>query len=270
MKEPLLNDKQPASKPSDEQQAVYDWFEQPLGRSIQAIEVDRLRPVLASLYAVRAVQVGSVGSFDLLGSCDAPSRYIVDPLPGRGKEAGNRVRALPEALPFDGKSIDLLVLPHTLDFSDQPHQVLREVERVLIPEGHVVILGFNPVSLWGARRLFSRRARRSVPWNANFIGLRRIKDWLALMHFEITGGSMLYYRPPLTNPSLLDRLITLDKIGDRWWPMMAGVYLLVARKRVAGLTPIRPQWRLQLVKNGLGRVSSYKGLSKVSRMKVVK
>ena len=265
MKEPLLN-----NQAKDIQQAVYDWFERPLGRSIQAIEVDRLRPVLAGLYAVRAVQVGSIGSFDLLGSCDTPNRYIVDAIPGNKDDSCSQVHALPEALPFESKSIDLVVLPHTLDFSDHPHQVLREVERVLIPEGHVVILGFNPVSLWGLRRLFARRSNRAIPWNANFIGLRRIKDWLALMHFEITGGSMLFYRPPLANPSLLDRLFVLDKLGDRWWPMMAGVYLLVARKRVAGLTPIRPQWRLQLVKNGFGQVSSYKGLGKVSRLKVVK
>jgi len=254
----------------DRQRAVYDWFEQPLGRSIQAIEVDRLRPLLASLYAVRAVQLGSIGSFEPLGCSEAPSRFLVDPVPGNSDESRQLVRAFPEALPFDTKSIDLMILPHTLDFSEQPHQVLREVERVLIPEGHVVIIGFNPVSLWGLRRLFSRRARRREPWNANFIGLRRIKDWLALMQFEITGGSMLYYRPPLSNPSLLDRLFVLDKIGDRWWPMMAGVYVLVARKRVAGLTPIRPKWRLQLVKNGLGGVSTYKGLGKVSRFKVVK
>ena len=265
MTEPLLN-----NQAKNKQQAVYDWFERPLGRSIQAIEVDRLRPVLSGLYAVRAVQVGTIGSFDLLGSCDVSSRYIVDTLPHQADETANKVSAVAEALPFDSKSIDLMLLPHTLDFSDHPHQVLREAERVLIPEGHVVILGFNPVSLWGLRRLFARRSNRTVPWNANFIGLRRIKDWLALMQFEITGGSMLYYRPPLANSSLLDRLFLLDKVGDRWWPMMAGVYLLVARKRVAGLTPIRPQWRLQLVKNGFGRVSSYRGLGKVSRLKVVK
>ena len=135
---------------------------------------------------------------------------------------------------------------------------------------HVVILGFNPVSLWGLRRLFIRRARRTVPWNANFIGLRRIKDWLELMHFEITGGSMLYYRPPMTNSPLLDRLFVLDKIGDRWWPMMAGVYLLVARKRVAGLTPIRPQWRMKLVEDGFGQVSSYRGLGRASKLRIVK
>lgn len=252
------------SDTSKKQQAVYDWFEQPLGRSIQANEVDRLRPVLAGLYAVRTVQLGRIGTFDLLGSCDSPSRYIVDALPDRERnpdQADSTVKALPEALPFDGKSVDLMLLPHTLDFSCDPHQVLREVERVLVPEGHVVIVGFNPVSLWGLRKAFTWRSRRAIPWNANFIGLRRIKDWLALMHFDITGGSMMYYRPPLTNSALLDRLFALDKLGDRWWPMMAGVYLLVARKRVAGLTPIRPQWRLQLVKNGLGQTTNYQGLS---------
>lgn len=165
------------------------------------------------------------------------------------------MRAIPEALPFDSRCIDLVVLPHTLDFSADPHQVLREVERVLVPEGHMVILGFNPISLWGLRRLFTPRSRRTGPWSAQFISLRRMKDWLALMHFEITGGSMMYYRPPLSNPGVLDRLFVLDRLGDRWWPMMAGVYLLVAKKRVAGMTPIRPQWRFQLVKNGLGQAS---------------
>jgi len=229
---------------------IQDWFELPLGRSVQANEVDRLRPVLSGLYAVRAVQLGSIGSFDLMGSCNAPSQYVVDT---HAQKNENSVRAIPEALPFDGKSIDLAVLPHTLDFSADPHQVLREVERILVPEGHIVILGFNPISFWGVRRLFTSRSRRLGPWSANFISLRRMKDWLALMHFDITGGSMLYYRPPLTNPGLLDRLFVLDKLGDRWWPMMAGVYLLVAKKRVAGMTPIRPQWRFQLIKNGLGQ-----------------
>jgi len=250
--------------------SVYDWFEQPLGRSVQAVELDRLRPVLANLYAVRAVQLGCIGSFDFLGCCDAPDRYLVDPVAMQPNDSSKIVRAVPEALPFDSKSVDLMLLPHTLDFSDEPHQVLREVERTLIPEGHVVVLGFNPVSFWGLRRLFSGRKSKTAPWNANFIGLRRMKDWLALMQFEVTGGSMLFYRPPLTNPSLLDRLFTLDKIGDRWWPMMAGVYLLVARKRVAGLTPIRPQWRLQLVKNGLGQVSSYREMGKMPHLKIVK
>ncbi len=244
------------------QRSVYRWFEQSLGRSIQANEVDRLRAALSGLYAVRAIQLGKTGSFDLLACCDAPSKYVVDVLE---QQQGDAVRALPEMLPFDSKSVDLIILPHTLDFSDDPHQVLREVERVLVPEGHVVMLGFNPVSLWGLRRLFTRRSRRLAPWNGNFISLGRMKDWLKLMQFEVTGGSMMYYRPPLLNAAMLDRLFVLDKLGDRWWPMMAAVYLLVARKQVVGVTPIRPRWRLQLIKNGLTKNGLAKhGLGKTS------
>jgi SAM-dependent methyltransferase len=234
----------------DRQKNVYQWFEQDLGRSVQAIELDRLRPVLASLFAVRAAQIGGLGSFDLMNSCSAPSRYIVDVNAAPSADI-QPVRALPETLPFDNRSIDLALLPHTLDFSKDPHQVLREIERVLVPEGHVVILGFNPLSLWGLRRLFIRKARRDVPWNANFIGLRRIKDWLSLIHFDVTAGCMLYYRPPVSKPSLQHRLQMLDKMGDRWWPMAAAAYLLVAKKRVVGMTPIRPKWRMQLIKSGL-------------------
>jgi len=240
-------------------QSVYDWFEQTLGRTLQANEVDRLRPVLSGLYAVRALQIGRTGSFDYLSSCDAPMRYIVDTLDAA---TDNHVQATPEALPFDAASIDLVLLPHTLDFSADPHQVLREVERVLVPEGHIVILGFNPASFFGLKKLFTWRRRRRAPWNANFIGLRRMKDWLALMHFEITGGSMLYYRPPVSRTGLLDRLFFLDKMGDRWWPMMAGVYLLVAKKRVAGMTVLRPQWRFQLIKNGVGEPTNCEAVRK--------
>lgn len=135
-----------------------------------------------------------------------------------------------------------MILAHTLDFADDPRQVLREVSRVLSPEGHVVILGFNPLSLWGVRRLLAARPR-PVPWSANFLRLARIRDWLALLDFELTHGSMLYYRPPLQGESMMDRLYFLEKAGDRWWPMMAAVYLVVAKKRVLGMTPLPVSWK---------------------------
>jgi len=237
------------------QQQVYQWFERDLGRSVQAIELDRLRPVLAGLFAVRAAQIGCLGSFDMMDSCSAPSKYLVD-VNANPRGEKQPIQAFPEHLPFDSRSLDLAVLPHTLDFSEDPHQVLREIERVLVPEGHVVILGFNPLSLWGVRRLFTRRRNRTVPWSANFIGLRRIKDWLSLIHFDVTAGCMLYYRPPIDKPSLQHRLLMLDKMGDRWWPMAAAAYLLVAKKRVVGMTPLRPQWRFQLIKNGLAQTGN--------------
>lgn len=234
---------------------VRRWFDTPLGRSLQAVEAHRLRDVLPSLYGTVGLQLGRVGKLDLLDACVAPARIVLDeaaapPRPNRQIEqalTGARtaaVRALPEALPFDARSIDVAILPHTLDFAEDPHQVLREVNRVLSPEGHVVILGFNPLSLWGLRRLLAARPRpRPVPWSANFLRLPRLRDWLALLDFELTHGSMLYYRPPVQGESLMDRLYFLEKAGDRWWPMMAAVYLVVAKKRVPGMTPLPVSWK---------------------------
>lgn len=215
------------------------WFDSPLGRSLQAHEAHQLRAVLPNLYGTVAAQLGHIGKLDLMDSCVAPMRIL---LGDHGETGGCRVRSIPEELPLDTKSTDVVLLPHTLDFCNDPHQVLREVSRVLRPEGHVVILGFNPVSLWGFRRLVAHRPR-TAPWCGKFFRLSRIKDWLALLEFETTHGSMLYYRPPLRNEGFMQRLHFLDKMGDRWWPMMAAVYLVVAKKRVVGVTPLPLSWK---------------------------
>jgi SAM-dependent methyltransferase len=236
---------------------VLDWFDTPLGRSVQAVEAHRLRSVLPPLYGTVALQLGQIGKLDLLDASSAPTRVVVEAngawfqsnCPVEQKLTGARTvytRAETDALPLDERSVDLALLPHTLDFSSDPYAVLRETSRVLRPEGHVVILGFNPLSLWGARRLAAQRPR-AAPWCAHFFRLARIKDWLALLDFECTDGSMLYYRPPLKGEHAMDRLYFLEQAGDRWWPMMAAVYLVVAKKRVFGMTPLPVEWKKQKV-----------------------
>ncbi len=216
------------------------WFAASPGRSLLAVEARALRAVWPTLFSRVALQLGCAGPVDLLADCNAQVCAVLD-LPGVPGIPGARVHGVPEALPFDSRSVDLMLLPHTLDFADDPHQVLREVSRVLTPEGHVLILGFNPFSLWGLWRLLRRR--RHAPWCGRFLQLSRIKDWLKLLDFELTRGSILYYRPPLAGETAMDRLRFLDKAGDRWWPLAGAVYLLVAKKRVAGMTPLRPEWR---------------------------
>ena len=220
-----------------------EWFDSPLGRSLQAQEAQQLRAVLPNLYGTVAAQLGRIGDIKLMEECIAPTRVLLDHHAGPDACA---VRSLPEALPLESKSVDVLILPHTLDFCLDPHQVLREVSRVLRPEGHVVIIGFNPMSLWGCRRLIARRPL-AAPWCGKFFRLARVKDWLALLDFETTHGAMLYYRPPLRNEGFMQRLNFLDKMGDRWWPMMAGVYLVVAKKRVVGVTPLQLSWKTRRV-----------------------
>jgi len=203
------------------------------------------------------MQLGHLGKMDLLDACIAPTRIIVEPddSPVQANGIVDRrltgmkrvgVRSTIDELPFDERSVDVALLPHTLDFSEDPHPVLREVSRVLRPEGHAVILGFNPVSFWGLRRLLARRPR-SAPWTAHFFWLNRVKDWLALLDFECTGGHMLYYRPPLRRDPARERLHFMEHTGDRWWPMMGGVYLVVAKKRVFGMTPLPVSWKSKKV-----------------------
>ncbi len=214
------------------------WFGGSLGESLEALEAHRLREILPALAGTFAVQVGWLGRRDLLESSPTAVHVLVDadPVPGPAQW----VQSCGEALPFDSKSVQVVLLPHALDLSAAPHQVLREAHRILVPEGHIVILGFNPVSLWRLPCLW-RRAR--APWCGDWIGIRRLKDWLSLLEFELTQGSMLYYRPPLKRQRWMDRLFFLERMGDRWWPLGAAVYVLVARKRVAGMTPVLPSIR---------------------------
>ena len=216
-----------------------EWFATPLGRSLEAHEANHLRSVLPGLYGTMALQLGNIGSLDLLDSSAAPKRIVFD---SAAMPNGIRVCGTPEQLPFETKSIQVALLPHTLDFCEDPHAVLREVHRVLAPEGHLVLTGFNPISLWGLRRLFAH-CPRTMPWCGNFLPLMRVKDWLALLDFQVTQGTMMYYRPPLQHESVMDRMHFLDKAGDRWWPLMAGIYMVVARKRVVGVKPLPVQWK---------------------------
>ena len=148
------------------------------------------------------------------------------------------------ALPLATGSIDLVVLPHVLEFSAHPHRILREAARVLVPEGQIVISGFNPLSLWGLKRAIGP-GRGEYPWCGRFIGLLRLKDWLQLLGFELNGGRFGCYAPPFAQAKLLERSAFMEKAGDRWWPIAGGVYVVRAVKRVIGMRLVMPHWRTQ-------------------------
>ena len=156
-------------------------------------------------------------------------------------------------------SLDIVILPHVLEYSLEPHQVLREVERVLIAEGHVVILGFNPWSFWNLFRVFNFW-KKPAPWNSHFLAASRVIDWLTLLGFDVVQQEGYFYQLPIQNNKIVKKLGFLEKIGQRLWPKMGAGYVLVARKRVETLTPIRPRWRSQkqVVTNGFEPINRNK------------
>lgn len=188
---------------------------------------------VADLFGFNALQVG-MASVDLLRNCRIPFRFRA------GAAEGVTLHCDSVHLPFATGSTDLVVLPHVLEFSSNPHDALREAERILLPEGHLALSGFNPLSLWGARRLLDHD--REYPWNGKFIHLLRLKDWLALLGLEVVAGRMGCYVPPVRTDAWLGRSQFMDRAGDRWWPMLGGVYFLVAKKRVSGMRLIKPNW----------------------------
>jgi SAM-dependent methyltransferase len=136
-------------------------------------------------------------------------------------------------LPFENESIDLIALPHVLEFMESPHDALREVHRILRPEGRIVISGFNPMSLWGLRQYSGKVFDQPfLPRSGQFISHRRIKDWLSLLNYSIDRGRFGCYAIPIKKSMRLQGKTFLDKAGDRWWPFFGSVFLLSAIKRV--------------------------------------
>ena len=215
-----------------------DWFATLPGKYLMECEQALFDHSVTDIFGFNAVQLG-LAEHDFLRASRMPLRAIV------GNEAGVKVRLDMDELPFGCSSLDLVLLPHVLEFNAHPHQILREVERVLRPEGNVIISGFNPRSLWGARRILG--SQTSFPWRGDFIALSRLKDWLALLGFEVVTGRFACYAPPLTNPNLLNRFNFMEPAGDRWWAVWGGVYFLQAIKHVSGMNLIKPKWNERLV-----------------------
>jgi SAM-dependent methyltransferase len=222
------------------------WLQTPPGQYLLAWEQGQLDGAVADLFGFHALQLG-LPELDGLAANRMPHRWLA--LDSRKPPSGDIAADPPTAvalycefdeLPFEASSLDLIVLPHALELARDPHQTLREVERVLRPEGRVVIVGLNPASLWGLRqnlgRLLRGRTRRLyLPRASDSIGYWRLRDWLRLLSFEVEGARFGAYAPPLRSAKWLGRWGWLEGIGQRWWPVLGAVYFIVAVKRVHGM-----------------------------------
>ena len=214
------------------------WLGTAQGRYVGAWETASVDAAIADVFGFNALQLG-LPQHDFLRASRIPLR----------QKAGDcgPVDLLCDlsTLPVASLSTDLVVLPHVLEFTSDAHQILREVERILIPEGHLVILGFNPLSLWGLRNRFERSGH--FPWHGTYLSLTRLKDWLNLLGFEVDRPLSGCHVPPWDEEAWLRRWHFMEAAGGRWWGFPGGVYLLHAIKRTHGMRLIAPNWRKNAV-----------------------
>jgi len=216
---------------------LLEWFGSPLGERFLARESEVLRRIVPDLFGYHLVQVGRAPSLDLASVCRTRHCHVIDL--ASPPAAGSLCTAEPEYLPIRTDSVDALVMMHVLEFCQEPHEALREVDRVLVPEGHVVVCGFNAMSAWGLRMMLHPKR---VPWAGRKLSVGRLRDWLALLGFDTVRIDFFFHAPPLSHPGILRHLQRLDQPNARTLPILTGGYVVVARKRVSTLIPLRPRW----------------------------
>ena len=250
---------------------LYDWVHTPPGQYALAWERAQFDAAVADVFGYHALQLG-LPALDALVANRMPHRWHAElgdasadamaaetpdaPVPAAATAAEAPPAAWKAALvtdstalPFAEASLDLVVLPHTLEFSADPHATLREVQRVLVHEGRVAISGLSPASLWGWRQ-YRAHVYRSLgsgslylPDGCEFIGHWRLRDWLRLLEFELESVAFGCYRPAVRSAGALARCEWMDRVGARWWPVLGAAYVAVAVKRTQGAKLVGARWK---------------------------
>lgn len=215
------------------------WLQGAPGQLLIDIESQSMRSCWETIRGDSLVVLGDVVQKPLLETSGLKNRVIITPDQDRLEKGISMICADYDALPILPDSIDAMLLPHTLDFSEDPYEVLREVDVSLRPDGYLIIIGFNPWSLWGLRQVF---CRHEAPWNGSYRSVSRIKDWLKVLNFETVQQIKTYYRLPFFHHWNSSELSMVEGIYKQCFPYWGAVYILVARKRTFGVTPLRAKW----------------------------
>lgn len=221
------------------------WLGHLPGRHVLDAEKKFLPHLISQYYGKHVLLIGTPKQHLLLKSSMMPIQHLLGPLLSHQhlNNVGSIESELVE-LPIASGSVDMVILPHMLEYLDNPRQLLAEACRVVKPEGHIIICGFNPLSLWGLRKWLARG--KHIPWSGNFIAPMQIKSWLSLVDFKLVRQSMILFRPPITHEKIYKKLKFMEWLGKKCFKPFGGVYVLVAQAKVTPLTPIKLRWKQQL------------------------
>lgn len=215
------------------------WEALPSGEVIRSAIENELLAWWPKFFGYHLLKIGALSQEINSSACVISNQVSITQA-----EANGGIIADVDDLPLQEHSVDVCLLSHALEFSLDPHHVVREANRVLIPNGYLVITGFNPFSLVGLNKLTPYR-RKQTPWNEHFFSPIRIKDWLHLMGFEILADQRCLH-------SSLTGCLSQSRFSQSWRNFahqylhgLGSIYVIVAKKRVLPLTPIKPKWQIR-------------------------
>jgi SAM-dependent methyltransferase len=218
-----------------------EWFSSPLGQLLMAKEQQLIDDELKDLFGYHLLQLSIAHQLDLTQASRISHRFAL--YPKRANQPLISGLADFNHLPLSPSSIDLVLLHHVLDYSQSPHHVLREATNVLISQGHLVVVGFNPWSLFGLWRWLARFFSRAPQWRHQSLRLGRVLDWLAVLDCEPVVVKQSFYCPPCHKPKIIRYLQWMERWGKRLSLPGGGFYIIVARKDSLAITPIKPVWQ---------------------------
>jgi SAM-dependent methyltransferase len=222
----------------DREAALQRWWQDALGAALLGAESELLAEALEDVFGWEFLQVGAWGSARQLLAGSRTRRQTI--IAATKFERGPDLIGRASQLPIVSDSIDAVLLPHTLEFAADPYSIVREVDRVLVAEGQLIVLGFRPWSLWGLRARASRNG--FPPGMRRVLSEGRVQDWLELLGYEVVARRRYLYASPWGHPSASEaggKILRRGLVN----PLPPGAYLLKARKRVYTLTPVRQRFR---------------------------
>ncbi|NRA41223.1 MAG: methyltransferase domain-containing protein [Pseudomonadales bacterium] len=228
---------------SERQDALQQWFGSEVGQTFLGEQQRMLNDQLETLFGYHLMQLSVLPDICLYDNSRAQHSFSIELVPSAASTGA--VIAHEAHLPIENDALDIAIVHHLLDFSPSPHELLKEVQRVTRPGGHILIMGFNPLGALGAMSFFGNLSGHAF-WNNRLLSARRLADWLTLLDLSVQQVNYGYYRLPIKTHLLRGVSSRLEQLLQKRQPSLgAGFYSLLAKNEYAALTPHKPRWHKQ-------------------------
>lgn len=219
--------------------SCHDWYSTQVGNAVLEVERMAIENLPVKLFGHYLLQVDGPNDFDFSNLSGVRKKIYLhnefSHLPA--KYCDYSVCGDFTDLPFLPGSIDIAFIFHALEFAKQPYQVLQEFTDILVPEGYLLIFGFNPYSLFGIKHFFS--ADSNSLWQGKYINMRCLERWLKELGFIIVHKQTMFFLPPFKSKKMLKKFLFLEGFGSMFCPSLGGVSMILAQKKEMGLMPLK-------------------------------